>query len=57
VEGKDGFMIANEDVDRDIVLLIYQGRQLHDSSLKTVANMCLRESIDECKTRVPLHLS
>jgi hypothetical protein len=57
VEGKDGFMIDNEDIGRDIDLLTDQERPLHDNSLATVAKMCLIESIDECKTRGPIHLS
>jgi hypothetical protein len=56
-EKQDGFMSDNEDVGRDIDLLTDQVRSLHDSQLTTVAKMCLIESIDECKTRGPLHLS
>jgi hypothetical protein len=52
-----GFKIDNEDIGRDIDLLTDQVRPLHDSPLTTVAKMCLIESIDECKTRGPLHLS
>jgi hypothetical protein len=55
-EKMDGFMIDNEDIGRDIDLLTDQVRPLHDSPLTTVAKMCLIESIDECKTRSPLHL-
>jgi hypothetical protein len=55
-EKQDGFMIDNEDIGRDIDLLTYQVRPLHDSPLTTVVKMCLIESIDECNTRDPLHL-
>jgi hypothetical protein len=51
------FMIDNADIGRDIDLLTDQERPLHDNSLTTVAKMCLIESIDECKTGGPLHLS
>jgi hypothetical protein len=56
MEWKDGFMIDNEDIGRDIDLFIEQVRPLHGSLLATVDKMCLIESIDECKTRGPLHL-
>jgi hypothetical protein len=56
LEKQDGFMIDNEDIGRDIDLLTDEVRPLHDSPLTTVAKMCLIESIDECKTRGPLHL-
>jgi hypothetical protein len=57
VEGKDGFMIDNEDIGRDFDLLTDQVRTWNDNSLTTVAKMCLTESIGEYKTRGPLHLS
>jgi hypothetical protein len=41
LEKKDGIMIDNEDIGRDIDLLTAQVRPLHDSSLRTVAKMCL----------------
>lgn len=34
-----------------------QVRRLQESSLATVAKICLRESINECKTRGHIHLS
>jgi hypothetical protein len=55
-EKKDGFMIDNEDIGRDIDLLTDQVRPLHDRPLTPVAKIFLIESIDECKTRGPLHL-
>lgn len=50
-------VLVYEDIDRAMDQIADQVRQFRGSSMVTVAKMCFIESIEESKTRVPLHLS